>query len=110
LPVRAAAAQGKPEVQVAARKYTYVITGADEPVIRVKQDDMVTIMLTAEDIAHSFTVSDDHYRIDRRAEPGKPLTFRFRADKVGTFEIHWTLTLDERCLRDMRGRLIVAGK
>jgi heme/copper-type cytochrome/quinol oxidase subunit 2 len=106
----AAVAQGKPEVQVAARKYTYVITGANEPVIRVKQDDLVSITLTAEDIAHSFTVSDDHYRIDRRAEPGKPVTFRFRADKVGTFEIRCTLTLDERCLREMRGRLIVATK
>jgi heme/copper-type cytochrome/quinol oxidase subunit 2 len=106
----AAVAQGKPEVQVAARKYTYVITGANEPVIRVKQDDLVSITLTAEDIAHSFTVSDDHYRIDRRAEPGKPVTFRFRADKVGTFEIRCTLTLDERCLREMRGRLIVAAK
>lgn len=106
----ATVAQGKLEFQVAARKYTYVVTGANEPVIHVKQDDLVSIILTAEDIAHSFTVSDDHYRIDRRAEPGKPVTFRFRADKVGTFEIRCTLTIDERCAREMRGRLVVAAK
>ena len=89
------------------KRYTYVVSGANGPEIRVQQDDLVTITFAAEDIPHSFTVSDDHYRIDRRAEPGKPVTFRFRADKVGEFEIRCTLTIDQRCLREMRGRLIV---
>jgi heme/copper-type cytochrome/quinol oxidase subunit 2 len=70
----------------------------------------VIVVFTAEDIAHSFTISDDHYRIDRRAEPGKPATFRFRADKPGTFEIRCTLTIDDRCLREMRAKFIVVGK
>jgi hypothetical protein len=52
-------------------------------------------------------VADDHYRIDRRADKGKPVTFRFLADKVGEFEIKCTLTIDPRCAKEMRGKLIV---
>ena len=98
-------AQSKRDVSVSARKYAF------EPAeIRVQQDDLVSITFSADDIAHSFTISDDHYRIDRRAEPGKPVSFRFRADKPGTFEIRCTLTIDDRCVRDMRAKLIVVGK
>ena len=101
-------AQTKREVAVTGRKYTYVVTDAAGPEIRVRVDDIVTITFAAQDIPHSFTISDDHYRIDRRAEPGKPVTFRFRADKAGEFEIRCTLAIDERCQRDMRGKLIVS--
>jgi len=98
----------KREISVTAKQYTYVVDGAG-PEIRVKQNDLVTIKLTAQDIPHSFTISDDHYRIDRRAEPGKTVTFPFRADKVGEFEIRCVLTVDDRCAREMRGKLIVVA-
>jgi cytochrome c oxidase subunit II len=98
-------AQSKRDVTVSAKKY-----GFEPAEIRVQQDDQVMIVFTAEDIPHSFTISDDHYRIDRRAEPGKPATFRILADKPGTFEIRCTLTIDDRCLRDMRAKLVVVGK
>lgn len=100
-------AQANREFSVTGRKYTYVVSGTNAPEIRVRQDDLVTITFAAEDIPHSFTISDDHYRLDRRAEPGKPVTFRFRADKAGEFEIRCSLTIDQRCLREMRGRLVV---
>ena len=102
-------AQNKREISVTAKKYTYTVTDANGPEIRVKKDDIVTIALTASDIPHSFTISDDHYRIDRRAEPGKTVTFSFRADKAGEFEIKCTLTVDERCARDMKGKLVVVA-
>ena len=104
--------QNKKDFAVSARKYSFKITsGASELTeIRVQLDDMVTITFSAEDIAHSFTIADPHYRIDRRAEPGKPVTIRFRADKVGSFDIRCTLTLDDQCLRDMKGTLVVEGK
>lgn len=104
-------AQNRKDFSVSARKYSYkVIVGGNEvPDIRVQLDDMVTVTFAAEDIAHSFTIGD-HYRIDRRAEPGKPVTIRFKADKEGTFEIRCTLTIDDRCVRDMKGRLTVESK
>ena len=102
-------AQAKHDLQVTGRKYTYVVSGTQGSEIRVRKDDLVTITFSTDDIPHSFTISDDHYRIDRRAERGKPVTFRFRADKAGEFDIRCTLTIDERCLRDMRGKLIVAA-
>ncbi len=104
-------AQARKDFSVSARKYSYKVTvgGNEVPDIRVQLDDMVTVTFTAEDIAHSFTIGD-HYRIDRRAEPGKPVTIRFKADKEGPFEIRCTLTIDDRCVRDMKGRLVVEGK
>src|SRR4029450_1702233 len=70
----------KREISVTAKKYTYVnVTDTSGADIRVKQNDLVTINLTAQDIAHSFTISDEHYRIDRRAEPGKPVHVSCRA-------------------------------
>src|SRR5262245_39064613 len=79
-------AQNKREISVTAKKYTYVVSDASGPEIRVKLNDLVTITLTSQDIPHSFTISDEHYRIDRRVEPGKPVTFSFRADKAGDFD------------------------
>lgn len=100
-------AQTRRDFSVTGRKYTYVVSDASGPEIRVRLNDLVSIEFSAEDIPHTFTISDDHYRIDRRAEPGKPAKFQFRADKAGEFEIHCTLTIDQRCLREMRGKLIV---
>ena len=104
--------QNRKDFSVSARKYSYKVTvGKNEvPDIRVQLDDEVTITFSAEDIAHSFTVGDPHYRIDKRADPGKPVTIRFKADKEGTFEIRCTLTIDERCVRDMKGRLVVESR
>lgn len=102
-------AQSAREFTVSARKYAFAVSGADAPEIRVTQDDNVTITFTAEDIAHSFTIDDDHYRIMRRSEPGKPITFKFRADKAGEFAITCSLQIDDKC-RGMRARLVVAGK
>ena len=99
--------QSKREVTVVGRKYTYDIADASGPVIRVRLDDLVTVNFSVSDIAHSFTVSDDHYRIDKRAEPGKAVTFSFRASDAGEFEIRCTLSIDARCAKEMRGRLIV---
>ncbi|HEX5215442.1 MAG TPA: cupredoxin domain-containing protein [Vicinamibacterales bacterium] len=102
-------AQAQREFNVSARKYAFTVSGTDTAEIRVNQDDNVAITFTAEDIAHSFTIDDDHYRISRRAEPGKPAQFRFRADKPGEFAITCSLQIDEKC-RGMRARLVVTAK
>jgi heme/copper-type cytochrome/quinol oxidase subunit 2 len=104
----AVVAQARRDFSVTARKYGYTVSDSSTAEIRVHKDDMVTITFSAEDIPHSFTISDDHYRIDRRAERGKPVTFRFLADKIGEFDIRCTLTADQKC-KDMHAKLIVTG-
>ncbi len=83
-------AQNRRDFSVSARKYSFTVSGADGAEIRVAQDDLVTITFSAEDIPHSFTIlGNNPYRIDRRAEPGKPVTLR----------------LPRRHARDVRHRL-----
>ena len=72
--------------------------------ITVDRNDVVKIVFTAEDIAHSFTI--DSYRISKRAGAGQSVTFEFRADQPGTFDYYCNLSLDSKC-KSMRGRLIV---
>lgn len=72
--------------------------------IEVNQDDLVTIELQTDDIAHSLTI--DEYRIAKRAGPGLPVTFEFRADRAGTFPYYCNLQVEDGC-RQMRGVLVV---
>jgi heme/copper-type cytochrome/quinol oxidase subunit 2 len=91
------------EFHVVARKYSY-----SEPRIEVRQNDLVKITLEAADIPHSFTI-DEPYRIAKRAAPGHPVVFEFRADRVGTFDFYCNLKTDDGC-RKMKGQLLVAAR
>ncbi len=95
----------RPPVQftVTAKKYSFSPSR-----IEVQQDDIVSITLRTEDIPHSFTI-DEPYRIAKRAAPGQPAVFEFRADQAGTFTFYCSLTSDPRC-KEMRGTLVVAPK
>ena len=75
--------------------------------LEVEEGDVVRITLIAGDIPHSFTIDD--YRIAKRGEPGKPLTFDFLADHSGTFKFYCNLTIDDGC-KKMSGELIVKKK
>ncbi len=92
--------------QGSAREFT--ISGdhfAFSPVrLEVQKDDLVKIIFSARDIAHSFTI--DQYRIAKRAAAGQSVVFEFRADQVGTYRFYCNLTADDRCRR-MEGLLIV---
>lgn len=91
------------EFHVVARKYDY-----SEPRIAVRQNDIVKITFEASDIPHSFTI-DEPYRIAKRATPGHPVIFEFRADKVGSFDYYCNLKTDDGC-RKMRGQLVVTAR
>ena len=106
---RPANASTKVEVQVAARKYAYRVSGVDRPEIHVHEGDVVHVTFSTEDIPHSFTI-DEPYRISKRAAPGKPVTFEFLADKAGTFPFYCNLALDDRCKKEVRGTLIVDAR
>jgi len=106
------AQSGRRDFDVVARKYAFRVSGSEGPEIRVSQNDLVHVNFSTEDIPHSFTIedqNDSHYRIMRRAEPGKPVSFDFRADTPGRFRFYCSLTIDEKC-RDMQGTLIVDPK
>ena len=90
---------GQQEFSVHARKYEFAPAR-----IEVQQDEIVKVTLEADDIPHSFTI--DAYRISRRATPGQPTVFEFRADKQGTFPIYCSLANDDGC-RQMRAELVV---
>ena len=108
----AVAGQDRHEFDVVARKYTYRVSGSDAPEIRVSQNDLVRITFSTEDIPHSLTIEDtqaSHYRTMKRAEPGKPVSWDFRADSPGRFRFYCSLTIDEGC-KKMQGMLIVAPR
>jgi heme/copper-type cytochrome/quinol oxidase subunit 2 len=102
-------AQSRRDFQVTARRYAFTVAGSTTAEIRVEQDDLVHVTLASEDIPHSFTIEQAPYRIMRRAEPGKPVSFDFRADEAGRFAITCSLTADSRC-REMHATLIVSPR
>ncbi|HOC18325.1 MAG TPA: cupredoxin domain-containing protein [Vicinamibacterales bacterium] len=93
--------QSKGPVNVHARKYSYTPSR-----IEVEEGDLVAIRFEADDIPHSFTIDDDAYRISKRAAPGHPVVFEFRAEKVGNFPYYCNLAADPEC-KKMRGELVV---
>ena len=94
--------QGRHEVLVTAKRYAFSPSR-----IEVAANDVVKITLVAEDIPHSFTI--DEYRISKRAAPGRPVTFEFRADRTGTFRFYCNLTADDGCSK-MQGELVVTPR
>jgi cytochrome c oxidase subunit 2 len=94
--------QARHEIVLNAKRYAF-----SQPRIEVAANDVVKITLVAEDIPHSFTI--DEYRISKRAAPGRPVTFEFRADKAGTFTFYCDLTIEDGC-REMRGTLVVTPR
>jgi heme/copper-type cytochrome/quinol oxidase subunit 2 len=105
-------AQARRDFDVVARRYTFTVSGSDRAEIHVTQNDLVRVNFSTEDIPHSFTIDDhddSHYRIMRRAEAGKPVSFEFRADTSGRFRFYCSLTIDPKC-KGMQGTLIVDPK
>jgi len=101
-------AQAKRDFEVSARKFRFTVSGTDAQEIRVTQDDLVKVTLSALDTPHSFTLPE--YRIQKRVEPGRDVMFEFRAEKVGRFEFHCSLTIDSCRERGMVGTLIVVAR
>lgn len=101
-------AQTKRDIGVTAVKHQFKVSGSNRAEISVVQDDLVRITLTSEDVPHSFTLPD--YRIQKRVEPGREVTFEFRAEKPGRFEFHCSMTADNCRQHGMIGVLIVSPR
>jgi heme/copper-type cytochrome/quinol oxidase subunit 2 len=86
------------EITIAAKD------GAYQPAkVEVRQNDLVKVTFAAEDGPHSLNI--DAYRIAKRARPGRPAVFEFRADRAGTFPYYCNLS--DPGSHDMKGELIV---
>jgi heme/copper-type cytochrome/quinol oxidase subunit 2 len=90
------------EVSVAARH-----NGFNPARLEVHENDLIKVTFTAEDAPHSFNI--DEYRIAKRARPGHPAVFEFRADRTGKFAYYCTLAASSGA-HDIRGELVVLAR
>jgi heme/copper-type cytochrome/quinol oxidase subunit 2 len=98
----AAQEENRREVSVSAQR-----NGFNPARLEVHQDDLIKVTFTAEDAPHSFNI--DEYRIAKRARPGHPAVFEFRADRVGKFAYYCNLSTagDPHTIR---GELVVLAR
>ena len=104
-----ATSQARRDFDIVARRYTFKVSGSEAAEIHVNQNDLVHVTLSTDDIPHSFTIDEAPYRLMKRAEPGKPVSFDFRADTAGRFRFYCNLTTEDRC-KEMHGTLVVDPK
>ena len=79
--------------------------GFEPRVLELRQNDLVQVTFVAADAPHAFLL--DAYRIAKRATPGRPSTFEFRADQIGRFNYYCSLASANGQTHDERGELIV---
>ena len=70
-------------VEVKARKYEF-----DPEEIRVRQGELVTLVLESEDVRHGFGSDDLDVEID--LPPGQPVEITFYAERPGEIPFHCT--------------------
>jgi heme/copper-type cytochrome/quinol oxidase subunit 2 len=90
------------DVAIAARD-----NGFTPAKLEVRLNDLVKVTFTAEDHPHSFNI--DEYRIAKRARPGQPAVFEFRADRAGRFPYYCNLS-SPAGKHEMRGELVVVER
>src|SRR3989344_996016 len=86
-------------INMKARKFEF-----EPSIIKVKQGDKVKLIITSEDVAHGFAISD--YNINKKLESGKTETIEFTADKKGEFTFFCSVLCGSGH-SDMQGKLIV---
>ena len=84
LPITAAPPQER-HLTVSARSFAF------EPgTVRVNRGDTVTIQLEATDVVHGLYV--DGYGVSTQAEPGRPTSLTFVANRAGAFRMRCSIT------------------
>ena len=77
-PAQSTPAEAGKEFRLTARKYQFSPT-----TIKVKQGDLVKLIITAIDAEHGFKLEAFH--IGRTLPKGEPVVIEFTADRTGTF-------------------------
>jgi heme/copper-type cytochrome/quinol oxidase subunit 2 len=80
-----ASAPAERHLELNARMFAF-----DPSRVRVGLGDQVTITLVSEDVVHGVFV--DGYGVDIWAEPGKPATATFTADRLGKFRFRCSVS------------------
>ena len=87
------------EINVVAKQFSF----EPDPII-VNKGDKVKLMITTQDVEHSFTVPE--YGINKKIVPGETAIVEFTADKVGEFEVSCAVFCGSGH-NHMKGKLIV---
>ena len=87
------------EFKITAKQFEFVPS-----TIEVSKDDQVRLIVTSVDVPHGFAIRE--YGINKRLEPGQPVTIEFTADKVGTFTFYCSVSCGPGHT-SMKGQLIV---
>ena len=66
------------EFKMTAKQFQF-----EPSVIEVNKGDKVRLIVTSTDVPHGISIPE--YGINKRLDPGKPVTIEFTADKEGTF-------------------------
>ena len=87
------------EFRITAKQFEFVPS-----TIEVNKGDKVRLIVTSVDVPHGIAIPD--YAIDKRIEPGQPVTIEFMADKPGTFTFYCSVFCGSGH-SNMKGQLIV---
>ncbi len=89
---------------VTGENFKFVMSGQDNPQIRVKEGDTVRIEFSSTSGFHDWVVDEFNARTSR-VKPGTPTAVEFVASKKGTFEYYCSVGTHRQ--QGMKGSLIV---
>ena len=87
------------EYNITAKNFLF-----EPSVIEVNNGDRVRLIVTSIDVPHGIAIKE--YGINKRLDPGKPVTIEFTADKSGNFTTFCSVFCGEGH-SGMKGKLIV---
>ena len=87
------------EFQLTAKQFAF-----EPSTIEVNKGDKVRLIVTSIDVPHGIAITE--YGINKRLEPGKPVTIEFTAGKQGSFTAFCSVACGPGH-RNMKGKIVV---
>ena len=87
------------EFKITAKQFQF-----NPATIEVNKGDKVRLIVTSVDVPHGISIPE--YGINKRLDPGKPVTIEFTADKQGTFTAFCSVFCGSGH-SNMKGKIIV---
>ena len=95
------------EFSLSGENFKFIMQGEENPIIQVKEGDVVRVTLTATEGRHDFVI-DEFDAASERVEVGETSIVEFVADKPGTYEYY--CSVGQHRANGMFGTLIVEPK